>query len=111
MSTVLLAGVAVGGIASSVGYIAPWHSSEAKAFFQRLERDIDARGRVDLADRVLPEDVMSQLAAPRNNLSFLAPLLTTQAHFPDQTTTLFVVDDSGRLRRAAISSVLTWRAR
>ena len=108
-AALLLLVVAVGGVASSIGYIQPWHRSEARAFFTNLEEDMTARGRTDLADRVLPEDVMSQLAAPSNNLSFLVPLITRNAHFPDQTSSLLVVGDDGRLRRAEISRVLAAR--
>ena len=108
-STALLAVVAIGGVASSVGYIEPWHHSEAKAFFTTLDKEIALRGRVDLADRVLPEDVMSQLAAPSNNLSYLAPLITRDAHFPEQTSSLLVVGDDGRLRRAEVDTVLASR--
>lgn len=107
LTAALLAIVVVGGVASSVGYIRPWHNSVAHTFFERLDQDVSARGSVDLADRVLPEDVMSQLAAPRNNLSFLAPLLTDGARFPDQTSSLLVVDDDGELRRAHIDPVLS----
>jgi hypothetical protein len=101
----LLAVVVVGGISSSVGYVRPWHDSAAHDFFQRLDRDIAARGGADLADRVLPEDVMSQLAAPRNNLSYLAPLLTDTARFPNQASSLLVVDDDGELSPAEIDRV------
>ena len=109
VSAALVACVSIGGVASSVGYVRPWHRSDAKAFFTTLQREVDLHGRVDLADRVLPEDVMSQLAAPSNNLSFLVPLVTRDAHFPEQSSSLLVVDDDGRLRHAKIRRVLASR--
>jgi hypothetical protein len=102
MATAMLAGVALGGITSSIGYIRPWHRSEAKAFFQRLDEDITARGRVDMVDRVLPEDVMSHLAAPANNFRYLAPLVTDAVHYPDVSPELAIAGDDGSLRQVVI---------
>ncbi|KRE96135.1 hypothetical protein ASG76_03570 [Nocardioides sp. Soil774] len=105
----LLGSLVIGGVASSVAYVRPWHSSAAHDFFDRFDRELAARGEVDLADRVLPEPVMSHFFAPSNTLSFLAPLSTGGARFPDSSSSLFVVDDDGALRPAKIERVLAAR--
>lgn len=105
----LVTAVVVGGTASSVAYVRPWHDNEAHDFFARLDRDLAARGPVDLADRVLPKSVISPYMAPNNTLSFLAPLSTDEVRFPDTSSSLHVVDDDGRLRSAGIEPSLTSR--
>jgi hypothetical protein len=99
----VVSAVLVGGVVSSVGYVRPWHDQNgAHIFFDRFRSEIQARGRTDLVDRVVPEDVMSQLAAPANNFEFLAPLVTDLAHFPDVSPDLAIVGDDGSLRQVAI---------
>lgn len=99
---VLAAVVLIGAVASSVDYVRPWHENAAKPFFDRLRTEVEARGRTDMVDRVVPEDVMSQLAAPANNLEFLAPLVTDKVHFPDVSSELAIAGDDGSLRQVAI---------
>lgn len=55
-----------------------------------------------MVDRMVPEDVMSQLAAPANNLKFLAPLVTDAVDFPDASSELAIAGDDGSLRQVAI---------
>jgi hypothetical protein len=99
----VLSAVLVGGVASSVGYVRPWHDQNgAHVFLDRFRSEIQARGRTDMVDRVVPEDVMSQLAAPANNFEFLAPLVTDLAHFPDVSADLAIAGDDGSLRQVAI---------
>lgn len=100
----VIALVIAGGTYSSVRYVDPWHDDNAaKSFFERFDAEVTARGRTDLAERAVPEDVLSQLAAPNNNVSFLTPLVTDLAHFPDVTPELAVVGDDGSLREAIIT--------
>ena len=100
---VLLVVVLVGSLASSFTYVRPWHrDNAAHPFFDRFRTEVEARGRTDLVDRVVPEDVMSQLAAPANNFEFLAPLVTDAAHFPEVSSDLAIVGDDGSLRQVAI---------
>lgn len=99
----LLAAIIGGSLYSSTLYVNPWHNDNAaKGFFERFDAQVTQRGRTDMADRIVPEDVMSQLAAPNNNFSFLAPLVTNLVHFPDVTPELVVVGDDGSLRQADI---------
>jgi hypothetical protein len=107
--TTLVVAMVIGGVASSVAYVRPWHTSAAHDFFDRFDRELTARGEVDLADRVLPEPVMSRYFAPSNTVSFLAPLSTGGARFPDSSSSLFVVGDDGGLRPAKIDQVLASR--
>lgn len=99
----LLVVVLVGSLVSSLGYVRPWHEDNAaRPFFDRFRTEIEARGRTDMVDRVVPEDVMSQLAAPANNFEFLAPLVTDAVHFPEVSSDLAIVGDDGSLRQVAI---------
>lgn len=102
----LLAAVTTSGVISSVGYVRPWHDSAAKAYVDSFDRALNSSGRVDLADRVLPDPVMSHLLTPHNRLSFLAPVVTDNARFPDTSSSLFVVRDDGKLRPAEVTSVV-----
>ena len=99
----LLVVVLVGSLASSFTYVRPWHrDNAAHPFFDRFRAEVEARGRTDMVDRVVPEDVMSQLAAPANNFEFLAPLVTDAVHFPEVSSDLAIVGDDGSLRQVAI---------
>jgi hypothetical protein len=101
--TGLLVVVLVGSVASSLGYVRPWHrDNAAHTFFDRFRAEVEARGRTDMVDRVVPEDVMSQLAAPANNFRFLAPLVTDKVHFPDVSPDLAIAGDDGSLRQVVI---------
>ena len=103
VGAVLLVVVLMGSLASSFTYVRPWHrDNAAHPFFDRFRTEVEARGRTDLVDRVVPEDVMSQLAAPANNFEFLAPLVTDAAHFPEVSSDLAIVGDDGSLRQVAI---------
>ena len=73
-------------------------------FFDRFRAEVEARGRTDMVDRVVPEDVMSQLAAPANNFGSSHPLVTDKAHFPDVSSDLAIVGDDGSLRQVAIGA-------
>lgn len=105
----LTSAVVIGGVVSSVIYVRPWHDNEARDFFTRLDEDLTAQGPVDLADRVLPKSVISPYMAPNNTLSFLAPLSTRDAHFPDSSASLHVVDDDGRLSLAEVRASIVSR--
>jgi hypothetical protein len=105
----LTAAVVLGGIASSISYVRPWHDNEARDFFTRLDKELTAQGPVDLADRVLPRSIISPYMAPNNTLSFLTPLSTDDARFPDSSSSLYVVGNDGRLRPARVTPSLASR--
>jgi hypothetical protein len=107
--TALTAAVVLGGIISSIAYVRPWHDNEARDFFTRLDEELTAQGPVDLADRVLPRSVISPYMAPNNTLSFLTPLSTGDARFPESSSSLHVVDDDGRLMPAGVRASLASR--
>ncbi|WP_457189436.1 hypothetical protein [Nocardioides sp. P5_E3] len=99
----LTSAVVLSGLFSSATYVTPWHDQNAAhRFFDRFRADVAAYGRVEMVDRVVPEDVMSQLSAPRNNFTFLAPLATDLVDFPDVSSELAIVGDDGSLRQVAI---------
>ncbi|MBD3925923.1 hypothetical protein IEZ26_14955 [Nocardioides cavernae] len=99
----LLVVVLVGSVVSSIGYVRPWHrDNAAHAFFDTVRAEVESRGRTEMVDRVVPEDVMSQLAAPANSFQFLAPLVTDAIHFPDVSSDLAIVGDDGSFRQVVI---------
>lgn len=103
VAALVLAAVLAGSVASSVGYVRFWHQDNAAhGFFDRLRAEVEEHGRTEMVDRVVPEDVMSQLAAPANNASFLVPLVTDAVDFPDASSELTIVGDDGSLRQVAI---------
>ncbi len=106
----LVLAVAVSGVLSTVGYIRFWHTENASAaYFSRLQADLADRGRVDLADSVVPEPVLSMLATPTNTTRALAPLASSLVRFPVATSELSVVDPTGRVRGALIQTGVTSR--
>ncbi|WP_248582070.1 hypothetical protein [Nocardioides sp. InS609-2] len=95
--------VAVSGLASSVPYVAYWHEGNAsEPYLRTLARERDRVGIVDLADSPVPDDVMSQLAAPDNKVSSFAALLGADLRFPDSSGQLGVVDSDGTIHRALV---------
>ena len=79
----LMAVVIVSGIVNSATYARIWHTQNASdAYMHRLQAEVKAVGRVDLAETITPEDVLSQLTAPLNNTRTLAPLVLGRVDFP-----------------------------
>lgn len=95
--------VVLGSVYSSTTYVLPWHRADAApAFFDTFGAEMNARGRVDLVDSNAPVDVMPQFYAPRNAMSYLAPLVTSFARFPPRTSDLAIVAPDGSLRQVII---------
>ncbi len=99
----LLAAVLLGSVVSSVSYARIWHTQNASdAYLHVLRDELAALGPVDLAETVVPEDVLSQLTAPLNTTRTLAPLASPDVDFPGVTSSLAVVTDTGRVVGAMI---------
>lgn len=95
--------VAGSGIISSWQYARIWQTGNAsEQYLRNLSKDARAYGAVDVADTVVPEEVMSSLNAPRNKVRDFAPLLTSAMSFPSASSRLAVVGDDGGIRRAVI---------
>lgn len=101
-ATVVIA-VAVGGVTSSITYAGYWHrDNAAEHYLKTAQDDLKRYGRVDLANHVVPERVMSQLAAPLNQTAFLVPLVSDRARFPEASSNLATLGVDGSLRQATI---------
>lgn len=97
--------VATGGLVSSWQYATFWHEDNAgQQVLGTVREEVQAAGSVELADQVMPEDVMSQLAAPSNNSSFLIPLVTDGVTFPETSSRLTVIGEGGHLHDALIGN-------
>ncbi len=103
LTAALVITVMVSGLVSSATYARIWHTENASdAYLHRLQAEVRAAGRVDLAETVTPEDVLSNLTAPLNNTRRLAPLVSDRVDFPSTTSRLAVVGPEGGLHRALI---------
>lgn len=99
----LLLAVSAGGVVSTMSYTAFWHEdNRAHPYLATVQQQVADRGRVELAAQVVPDRVMSQLAAPSNASTFLLPLVTDRVTFPDVSNDLMAIDEGGNLRPAAI---------
>ena len=95
--------VSVSGAFSSARYVSYWHSDNAsESYFRNLTADLRSHGAVDLVDQLVPEAVMSNLAAPNNTVSRMTSLLSNGVAFPDASARLAVVAPDGTLRQALI---------
>ncbi|GAB2447338.1 hypothetical protein GCM10027062_31280 [Nocardioides hungaricus] len=100
---VLVALVCVSSVASTLPYVRGWHADNAsRGYLGTLERELRDHGTVDLADQEVPEDVVSRVFAPDNQLRRLMPLLDATAAFPSSTAELAGVDEDGVLREAVV---------
>ncbi len=98
------------GLASSASYARIWHSDNASdPYMHNLQRDLRAQGQVDLAETVVPEDVLSNLTAPMNTTRRLAFLTGARVDFPAVSPLLSVVGPDGRLHKALIQPGVTSR--
>jgi hypothetical protein len=99
--------LAVSGLASSVGYARLWHTDHAAhPYFDRVRAELATVGAVDVAEASVPDDVVSGLVSPWNTLSRLLPLAGVDASFPEVTTRLVHVDDTGQVTQAFVDPVI-----
>lgn len=106
----LAAAVAISGVASSLTYLSWWNDhDDGRTFLMTLRDDVEASGAVDVADRTLPEGVISGLLAPDNRLVTFSSLVTDSLAFPAWSEDLNVVTDAGRLEEARIEPSVTSR--
>lgn len=92
----LTAVVCVSSLVSSTLYAQVWHDDHpGAAYVERVTDRLDGQGEIDLADQVVPAEVVSPLSAPLNSTENLLPLLADNVHFPASTPSLVVLDESG----------------
>ncbi|CAN5270160.1 hypothetical protein BH09ACT12_BH09ACT12_35510 [soil metagenome] len=101
----LVLAICVSSIVSTVPYVQRWHHDNASdGYLHTLRRELQSHGTVDLADQTVPEEVVSGVFAPANQLRRLLPLLDATVAFPTSTDALVAVADDGTLRHAVIDS-------
>jgi hypothetical protein len=101
--TAAVVAVSASSLFSSWKYADLWRTNNDSApYLANLAADLQEQGAVELAEQVVPEGVMSSLAAPRNKTTLLAPLVSDRVSFPDSSSDLGVVAPDGTLARAQI---------
>ncbi|GHJ60489.1 hypothetical protein NOK12_30070 [Nocardioides sp. OK12] len=99
----LVAAVLVGGVLSSVTYVRTWHEDNpGKAYLTAARATLEGRGSLDLADQVVPPEVVPGYQFPANTTLRLLPLQVPGLRFPEVTDELVVLDEDGRAHRALI---------
>jgi hypothetical protein len=108
VATLTLVAVAVGGVASSIGYARTWHSDHPAAdWFRQADADLAAKNRaVPIVDEVVPEAVMPPWLYPANTTSRLLPLLERPVSFPRVATELYALDADGALWQALVDTLV-----
>lgn len=100
--------VAISSTVSSAAYARIWHEDNPGARYTHAAMaGLRGLGEVDLADQVVPPDVISGFSAPFNTTGHLLPLLVDNARFPESTPDLVVLDEEGKPRTALIDAATT----
>ncbi len=95
--------VCVSSLGSSAYYAHVWHDDHPGAdYVARAVEGLDGQGELDLADQVVPPEVVTPLSAPLNTTARLLPLVASNVHFPSSTASLVVLDEDGTPFRAEV---------
>lgn len=98
--------VCASSVVSSARYARVWHDDHPGASYVHTAMEgLEGQGELDLADQVVPPDVVSPLAAPLNTTAKLLPLIADNVHFPSTTPSLVILDESGAPFRAEVDGV------
>lgn len=103
----LVVALCVSGIVSSHSYARIWHgNNQGDDYTHSAIRGLRDQGEVDLANQVVPHEVIPGFSAPYNTTERLLPLLVDNARFPSVTEDLAVLDAAGSPRRALIQAAV-----
>lgn len=104
--TVATAVVVVAGVVSSVLYARIWHTDNpGETYLRTTQAEFAGLGAVDVADTVVPDEVVPGYLYPFNTTVRLLPVVVDNARFPSVTDRLVALDAQGRPRRAVIDPV------
>lgn len=94
----LVGGVVVGAMVSSVGYIRPWHdaSQMPQRAYVHTVQDEAGEGTLELADSTVPDVVLWNAAFPASLASRSLAPLRDQIDFVEAGTDLQILDVAGR---------------
>ncbi len=99
--------LALSGLVSTVGYARVWHRDDvARDWVERVRGGMAAAGAVDVADRSVPEDVVSPLVSPWNTLGRLLPQAGIPVSFSPVSSRLALVGDDGDVVQAVVQPVV-----
>lgn len=109
VGTLLTVLVAASSVFSTLRYVEIWHQENPGEDFLQRARSGLANGPYDVADEVVPSQVIPGNLFPFNTTSRLLPLVVDQVTFPEVSDDLVVIAPDGEPRRAALATVTTSR--
>jgi hypothetical protein len=106
----IVAAISIGGVMSTARYAEFWHTKNAsREYVHNLQRGLAETSRPQLADQLMPGDVMPEYTTPVNTTEVFTDLLEGKASFPESTDKLQLIDDHGNLSEVAIRTGVTSR--
>lgn len=94
----LVGGVVVGALVSSIGYVRPWHDASQmpqRAYISTVQAEVGG-GTLTLADTTVPDEVLWNAAFPASLASRILAPLRDQLDFVEAGTDLQILDPTGR---------------
>ena len=106
----LTSALVVSGVASSVAYAQIWHEDNpGEVFLRASQASLRGEGAVDVADTVVPDNVIPGYLYPFNTSVRLLPIVADNVRFPEVTRRLSVLGQDGELRQGLVAPTTTSR--